>query len=223
MTLFEGPTCKVFGQGSPVDSSPLTQETKRPGAFQHTSPPGKNALLITFMMILILVVGGATGFFFGVSTDQLSHIEMPFSLHWRTPAYTQIEPDSEPSVPIRALPVPSPTVMRLDIPVVPIAKTTAASIAVSPKKIPDLRSRSQVVETRNRNVSTIVGSTLGAALAPMMISTLNILAAGVTIPTVVTAALFTAGLVSITAHAAHGLFSLIQSLLRRNTDANGTT
>jgi hypothetical protein len=215
LSLFEGTSCKVFAQTSPaVDSSPLTHENKRPGAFKHTSSPRSNKMSVFVRMVLMLAVGGIMGFLCAASPDSFLKIELPFAIHWHIPAYLQKEHSQESQVPITVpLPVPSP-IMRLDIPVAPVTRSTMKPIALPLKTIPVLSSR--LVDSRKMKLSTAVGSAVGIVMAPLVLNTLNILAAGVTIPTAVTAAVFTAGLVTITAHVARGLMSLIQNRLRRN-------
>ncbi|GAX20973.1 hypothetical protein FisN_1Lh361 [Fistulifera solaris] len=218
LSLFEGASCKVFGQASTaVDISPLTHETKRPGAFMHTSSPESNNMSVVVRIALVLMVGGVMGFFCGASPDSFPKIELPFAIHWHTSEYLQKEQFPESQVPMTApLPVPSP-IMRLDLPVAPVTRTMMKPIAVPLKTVPVLSSHSSVVDSRKMKVSTTIGGAVGIIVAPMMLNALNIITAGVTIPTAVTAAVLTVGLVTISAHAARGLMSLMHNFLRRDS------
>lgn len=209
LSLFQGPACKVFAQESSptVDSSPLTHEAKRPGAFKHTSPPGTNKILMLVSMALMLIAGGVTGFLFGAKTGQLPEVKYPQSFHWRHQTYKPAKPSSVPYVPTSTLPVMSP-IMRAEI-----ADTKTTVYPITAKKTADSESIAAVVDTRKMKTPTIVGGAFGIALSPLMLSALNILAAGVTVPSAVTATIFTAGLVTITAHIARGLFSFVQNML----------
>ncbi|GAX10819.1 hypothetical protein FisN_1Hh361 [Fistulifera solaris] len=218
LSLFERNSCKVFGQGSSaVDSSPLTHEVKRPGAFKHTSSAESNKMSVFVRIVLMLVVGGIVGAFCGASSGSFSKIELPFAIHWHTPEYLQKGNFLESQAPITVpFPVPCP-IIRLDLPVAPVTRTMMEPIAVPLKTVPVLSSRFSVDDSRKMKISTAIGSAVGIVMAPLMLNTLNILAAGVTIPTAVTAAVFTAGFVTITAHAARGLMSFMQKLLHRDS------